>query len=96
MAAAGGFAGVLGAEMPLGGAELVQLRVGMANGRPKVQRQEPLAPGPDGRTWAHLLVARTAVGILAERFPARRNDRCDRCAFARCCPAHDAGAQVVR
>ncbi|MGE5763823.1 MAG: PD-(D/E)XK nuclease family protein, partial [Mycobacterium leprae] len=91
-----GFADVLGGgDVAVGGAELVQLRAGRANGQPRVQRQEPLDPGPDGRTWVHALVERTAAAVLAERFPARPNDRCERCPFAGCCPAHDAGAEVV-
>jgi RecB family exonuclease len=92
----GGFADLLGdGEVALGGAELVQLRVGRRNGQPCVQRQEPLEPGPEGRTWVHALVERTAAAVLAERFPARPNDRCDRCPFTACCPAHDAGTAVV-
>jgi CRISPR/Cas system-associated exonuclease Cas4 (RecB family) len=33
--------------------------------------------------------------ILGESFPPTPNDRCDRCAFRRCCPAQPDGRQVV-
>jgi superfamily I DNA/RNA helicase len=78
----------------LGGAELVQLRDGTADGNPKVQAQKALpdAADPD---WADELVRRTAAGIVAEQFPARVNERCDRCVYARVCPAQDEGKQVI-
>jgi hypothetical protein len=36
-----------------------------------------------------------ALAIRAEAFPARPNDRCDRCAFRTSCPARETGRQVV-
>jgi RecB family exonuclease len=85
------------ASTELGGAGLVHLRLGTREGKPKVQHQPPLEPdGDDGLTWADRLLRRTAVGILAEEFPARVNDGCDRCVFRHACPARDEGGQVVR
>ncbi len=91
---AGGLDRLTGPEPRVGGAELVHLRLDARGGGPAVQRQPALEPGGD--TWADQLVARTAVGILAEEFPARVNRRCGTCAFAAACPAQDAGVQVVR
>ncbi len=91
----GGLAEWVGPEPVLGGAELVELRHGNA-GTPTVRAQDPLRRDDDGATWADALLARTVAGVLAERFPARRNELCERCDFRRCCPAQDAGAAVVR
>jgi len=84
-----------GGKPTLGGAELVQLRDRLAGDRPSVQEQAPLVGEDSGGGWADELLARTVTGVLAEQFPARRNERCERCPFRRCCPAHAAGAPVV-
>jgi superfamily I DNA/RNA helicase/RecB family exonuclease len=85
--------GAFGPVAPLGGAELVWLRKERKGGVPQVQTQEAL-PDAD-RTWVHDLLAVTADGIRAERYPARPDDDCDRCPFRGSCPAHPAGGQVV-
>jgi RecB family exonuclease len=90
----GGFVGHTGADPQLGGAELVFLRKEMSGGLPGERTQPPLAG--ERPTWADELLRRTAEGIRAEDFPARPNDGCDICAFRSCCPAQDAGDQVVR
>jgi RecB family exonuclease len=74
-----------------GGAELLQLRT-PARGLPRTQPQPPLA---EGDTWADDLVHGVAAAIRAEAFPARPNDRCDRCSFRTSCPARETGRQVV-
>jgi RecB family exonuclease len=84
--------GAVPAGARCGGAELWQLRTDRGGG-PKVQHQPPLDAGDD---WADRLLGRVAGGLLAERFPARRNSGCDRCAFRASCPAQDAGGEVVR
>jgi RecB family exonuclease len=99
---AGALREVLGGDIALGGAELVQLRLAegaKAQDRPKVAGQKPLddpqvlaAQGD----WADELVLRTRDGVRDESFPARVNSRCSTCSFAGSCPAQDAGAQVVR
>jgi superfamily I DNA/RNA helicase/RecB family exonuclease len=91
----GGLATDLGTDIDLGGAELVHLRKGVARtGLPKVQPQPALEASNE--TWADELILRVAAGISAEAFPARLNEHCDRCAFARACPAQDEGKQVVQ
>jgi hypothetical protein len=60
---------------------------------PNVREQPPLDASD---TWADELVQRVAVGVAAEAFPARVNEHCERCAFARSCPAQEAGGQVVK
>ena len=90
----GGFEGHTGAQPQLGGAELVFLRKEMRGGLP-VERTQPPLPA-ERPTWADELLRRTADSIRAEDFPARPNDGCDICAFRGCCPAQDAGDQVVR
>jgi superfamily I DNA/RNA helicase/RecB family exonuclease len=74
-----------------GGAELVQLRQ-ETRGSVKVQPQDALAPGD---MWVDELVGVVADDIRAERFPARPNDGCDRCAFRTSCPSRDEGGQVI-
>jgi superfamily I DNA/RNA helicase/RecB family exonuclease len=74
-----------------GGAELLQLRTPV-RGLPRTQPQPPLEPGD---SWADDMVQEVALAIRAEAFPARPNDRCDRCAFRTSCPARETGRQVV-
>jgi superfamily I DNA/RNA helicase/RecB family exonuclease len=76
---------------PPAGAELVMLRIDDAGG-PKVQAQAALPPGP---TWVEELLATAVTRVLAEQFPPTPQERCDRCAFRRCCPAQPEGRQVV-
>ena len=89
-------AGALSAQpapVPLGGAELVQLRQETARtGGPKVQAQAPIGPE---RSWADELVARVAAAIRAEELAARPGKQCGSCAFRGSCPAHDEGRQVI-
>jgi superfamily I DNA/RNA helicase len=90
----GGLEDCVGEDDELGGAELVYLRRGMATGLPNV-RTQPALQEQDG-TWADELVQTVAAGIAAESFPARVNESCDRCVFARACPAQETGGQVVK
>jgi len=88
----GGMAEAAGGRTAVGGAELVQLVDGLADGRPSVQPQDPLPPGGEPVSGA---VRRMVEAVLGEQFPARPNDRCSRCAFRPACPAQEAGRQVV-
>jgi superfamily I DNA/RNA helicase len=90
----GGLADDVGPGAELGGAELVYLRKGMASGLPNVRTQPALEARDD--TWADELLRRVAAGIASETYPARVNDSCERCAFARACPAQETGAQVIK
>jgi superfamily I DNA/RNA helicase/RecB family exonuclease len=90
----GGLDDALGPDPGLGGAELVHLRLGKIGGLPRVQEQPALDAPKD--TWADDLIHRVAAGIVAEQFPARLNEHCERCVFARACPAQDEGGQVVQ
>jgi superfamily I DNA/RNA helicase/RecB family exonuclease len=74
-----------------GGAELVMLRLDDGPG-PKVQGQAALGASP---TWVEELLDKAVRQVLSESFPPTPNDRCDRCAFRRCCPAQPDGRQVV-
>jgi RecB family exonuclease len=76
---------------PVGGAELVMLRIDDGPG-PKVQQQPTLEPSP---SWVETLLDTAVRRILGESFPPTPNDRCDRCAFRRCCPAQPDGRQAV-
>ncbi|MDQ6650433.1 MAG: PD-(D/E)XK nuclease family protein, partial [Actinomycetota bacterium] len=79
----------------LGGAELVQLRVGKGAG-PKVQPQPPLVADEDGSTWIETMLDDAVRRVLAEDFPASPGlQRCERCDFRRSCPAQPEGRQVV-
>jgi superfamily I DNA/RNA helicase/RecB family exonuclease len=84
-------AGFGAANRSPGGAELLQLRKSVS-GLPRTQPQPALA---DGDGWADELVQGVAAAIRAEAFPARPNERCDRCSFRTSCPAREAGRQVV-
>ncbi len=75
----------------VGGAELVMLRLDGPDG-PKVPQQPAL---PEGRTWVDDLLETAVRRVLHESFPPTPQDRCDRCAFRRCCPAQPDGRQVV-
>jgi RecB family exonuclease len=89
----GGLSDVLGNDARLGGAELVFLRKGMASGLPSIRTQQAL----DGaETWADELLQRVAAGVASEAYPARVNEHCERCVFARACPAQENGKQVVK
>ncbi len=75
----------------VGGAELVMLRVEDGEG-PKVQAQQALEPSP---SWIEALLDTAVRRVLGESFPPTPQERCDRCAFRRCCPAQPDGRQVV-
>ena len=75
----------------VGGAELVMLRLDGPEG-PKVPQQAALPPG---RTWVDELLETAVRRVLHESFPPIPQERCDRCAFRRCCPAQPDGRQVV-
>ncbi|MGB9376261.1 MAG: PD-(D/E)XK nuclease family protein, partial [Mycobacteriales bacterium] len=91
-AQAGAMTEVAGGRDHVGGAELVQLVDGLADGGPSVQPQDPLpSDGEPVTSSLHAMVD----AVLGEQFPARPNDRCERCAFRRACPAQDAGQGVV-
>jgi RecB family exonuclease len=87
--------GALDEQLPtrpeVGGAELVMLRVDDA-GAPKVQQQATLEPSP---SWVEALLDTAVRRVLGETFPPTPQERCDRCAFRRCCPAQPDGRQVV-
>jgi len=92
-------AGALDETLPerpeVGGAELVMLRVDDAAGPaagPKVQQQVALEPSP---SWVEALLDTAVRRVLGESFPPTPQERCDRCAFRRCCPAQPDGRQVV-
>ena len=87
----GALDGRLEGRPPVGGAELVMLRLDGPDG-PKVPQQPAL---PDGRSWVEELLETAVRRVLSESFPATPQVRCDRCAFRRCCPAQAEGRQVV-
>jgi RecB family exonuclease len=82
---------VLRPRPEVGGAELVMLRVDDGPG-PKVQQQAALEPSP---SWVEALLDTAVRRVLGESFPPTPQERCDRCAFRRCCPAQPDGRQVV-
>ena len=79
-----------------GGAELVQLRAGSKDGRPKVQNQPPLVVHDDGTTDVDRHLAGAVRSMTAEEFPPTPGDACSYCQFKASCPARDEGRQVVR
>jgi len=89
---AGGFAAVTGPDAEPGGAELLQLVAARTAGRAVVQEQPALPPG---HTVADQAIADAVALLLAERFPARPNQRCSSCAYRAACPAQDAGRTLV-
>ncbi len=78
---------------PVGGAELVMLRLDAKDGGPKVPAQPPLEDSP---SWVEQLLGTAVQRVLGEQFPPTPGDRCDRCAFRTCCPAQPDGRQVVQ
>jgi superfamily I DNA/RNA helicase/RecB family exonuclease len=73
-----------------GGAELVQLRKGLATGV-KIQRQEPQQPGPDGSTVVEAQLMSAAQVVRSEVFAATPGKHCDHCEFHAICPTKAAG-----
>lgn len=85
------------ATREVGGAELVMLRLDgkdpvVGPDAPKVPQQPALPAGPG---WVDDLIATAVRRVLAESFPPRPQERCERCAFRRACPAQPDGRQVV-
>ncbi|HSP38442.1 MAG TPA: ATP-dependent DNA helicase [Frankiaceae bacterium] len=77
-----------------GGGSLLHLRDGL-RGAAREQKQPPLEPDENGRTWVHDLLETLVDQVVSEQFPARRNSGCERCEVRRACPAQPTGAQVV-
>jgi ATP-dependent exoDNAse (exonuclease V) beta subunit len=73
-----------------GGAELVQLRKGLASGA-KIQKQEPQQPDPDGRLPVEVQLMTAARVIRSEVFDATPGSHCDHCQFHAICPTKAAG-----
>jgi superfamily I DNA/RNA helicase/RecB family exonuclease len=73
-----------------GGAELVQLRKGLATGA-KIQQQDPQRPGPDGCTPVEAQLMRAAAVVRGEVFDATPGPHCDHCQFHALCPTKAAG-----
>ena len=88
---AGALDEVLPDRPPVGGAELVMLRLDGAGG-PKLQKQPALEASP---SWVEVLLDTAVRRVLGETFPPTPHERCERCAFRRCCPAQPDGRQVV-
>lgn len=84
--AAGAFAEFVGSDAEPGGAELWHVRKDN-RGKLKVQRQEPQQPEEDGQTVIERQLVDAARTIADESFEARPGDYCERCQFARMCPA---------
>ena len=87
--------GALDEQLPdrpeVGGAELVMLRLDGPKGA-KVPAQAALQAGT---TWVEELLETAVRRIVGEQFPPTPQERCERCAFRRCCPAQPDGRQVV-
>ncbi len=81
---------VLGRAAESGGAELVHLRLGDAT--PKVQRQDPQVPGPDGARLVERQLMEAAATVRDERFVARPGAHCERCDFHAVCPTKASGS----
>ena len=90
----GAFADVVSTDVPVGGAELVQLRIDAQRGNPapKVQTQDAL---PEGDNWLTEMLGNAVRRIGAEDFGPQPDDHCKWCRFKRCCPAQPEGRQVV-
>jgi hypothetical protein len=80
-----------GSAPPVGGAELVMLRLGKGD-EPEVQAQPPIG---DGVTWVDSALAVVDTAVRAEAFVARPGESCRFCAFRRACPASDEGREVL-
>jgi len=80
----------VGTPPPVGGAELVLLRLG--KDLPKVQGQQPL--DPDNR-WVEQALESADALVRSEQFPAVTSSRCDSCSFRVTCPAQDEGREVI-
>lgn len=76
-----------------GGAELWQLRKPV-RGKLNVQRQEPQQPDEEGVRPIERQLTDAATRLRTEDFPARPGGHCDRCEFARFCPAQSAGTVI--
>ncbi|MEP7090383.1 MAG: ATP-dependent DNA helicase [Nocardioidaceae bacterium] len=73
-----------------GGAELVQLRRGLATGA-KIQKQPPQQPDADGRLPVEVQLMRAADVVRSEVFEATPGKHCDHCQFHAICPTQAAG-----
>ncbi len=73
-----------------GGAELVQLRKGLATGA-KIQKQEPQEPDADGNTVVEVQLMRAAQVVRGEVFDATPGKHCEHCQFHAICPTKAAG-----
>ena len=73
-----------------GGAELVQLRKGLASGA-KIQTQAPQEPDAAGSTVVEVQLMRAAQVIRSEVFDATPGTHCDHCQFHAVCPTKAAG-----
>ena len=77
-------AGAFG-EAAVGGAELVQVRVG--SGLPKTQQQPAQRPDEHGTRPVDVQLAAVNTTVRGEAFPASLNPLCQRCDFRSVCPA---------
>lgn len=91
---AGAFAAQGGDQARSGGAELVQLRAN-DQGMPKVQHQPPPTLGPDERKPVEVELSKAVQTVRAEGFVATETPYCNRCTFARMCPARQRGGTVL-
>jgi hypothetical protein len=73
-----------------GGAELVQLRKGLAAGA-KIQKQAPQEPDADGHRPVEVQLMRAAQVIRGEVFDATPGKHCEHCQFHAICPTKAAG-----
>ena len=89
----GGFASRCGGARS-GGAELVQLRAD-DSGLPRVQVQPPPAVDLDGGRPIETDLAQAARLLREETFAATGNAHCNRCEFARQCPARQRSGGVL-
>jgi RecB family exonuclease len=80
-----------GVAPPVGGAELVLLRLGRGDA-PDVQAQVPIG---EGVTWVDVALTGVDAAVRSETFPARPGDSCRFCSFRRACPASDEGREVL-
>lgn len=81
----------VGDAPPVGGAELVLLRLGKGDS-PDIQAQPPIG---EGVTWVDLALESADTTVRSESFLARPGDSCRFCAFRRACPASDEGREVL-